>query len=197
MNPPPGDLVRSRVVDEPGEALRDALDRRLTGYIRFEPQDAVLLDEGTTGIVTVENGVPRLAYERETGRGGAEGLARFARPGPYRVALFSVVPERLREVHEEHGDRRSVPPALPAERLAGDTDLAERTRAVAPPALVDDTDVNSHGAVAAFLDDRERIEAIRERAREEASVRAVEWGLEGLLADDGRPGAADRPADPP
>jgi len=38
-------------------------------------------------------------------------------------------------------------------------------------------------AVEAFLADEQKVEAIRERAREEAAERAEEWGFEDLAED--------------
>jgi hypothetical protein len=178
MRIPRGDLLRSRVVDDPGTTLSTALDRRLTGYAVFEPQDAVLLDDDTRGVVTFEDGVPTLAYCTDTDRGGAEALGDVAGPGPYSVDLYELDRAALAEAHE--ADDLRVPPGLPAERLTDDRDLVTRTREAAPDDRLgaDDTD-----AVAAFLDDEEGIEAIRERAREEARARAAEWGLTDALDD--------------
>jgi hypothetical protein len=75
---------------------------------------------------------------------------------------------------------------MPAERLAGDPDLAARTRAKAPDDRVrespggdsDSDEVAQQSAVEAFLEDEGKIEAIREQAREEARERAAEWGLD-------------------
>jgi len=73
-----------------------------------------------------------------------------------------------------------VPPGMPAERLAGDPALADSTRRAAPadwPTVPGGEAGEDHGAVEAFLEDEEKIAAIREQAREEARQRAVEWGL--------------------
>jgi len=176
MKIPRGELIRSRVVDDPGAALATALDRRLTGYVVFEPQDAVLLGDETRGVVTFEDGVPVLAYCTETDRGGADALADVAGPGPYSVELYELDGAALAEAHE--ADDLRVSPGLPAERLGADRDLVTRTREAAPDDRLgnDDTD-----AVEAFLDDEAQIEAIRERAREEARTRAEEWGLADAL----------------
>jgi hypothetical protein len=178
MRIPRGDLLRSRVVDDPGTTLSTALDRRLTGYAVFEPQDAVLLGDDTRGVVTFEDGVPTLAYCTDTDRGGAEALGDVAGPGPYSVDLYELDRAALSEAHE--ADDLRVPPGLPAERLTDDRALVTRTREAAPDDRLgaDDTD-----AVTAFLDDEEGIEAIRERAREEARARAAEWGLTDALDD--------------
>lgn len=175
---PRGDLVRSRVVDDPGETLSTALECELTGYAVFEPQDAVLLGDETRGVVTFEDGVPVLAYCTDTDRGGADALADVAGPGPYGVELYELDRAALAAAHEAEDLR--VSPGLPAERLAADRDLVTRTREAAPADRLgtDDTD-----AVEAFLADESQIEAIRERAREEARARAEEWGLTDALDD--------------
>ncbi|MFC6731761.1 hypothetical protein [Haladaptatus sp. DYSN1] len=75
----------------------------------------------------------------------------------------------------------TVPPELPADRLAGDPDLAARTREAAPSDRRDsaaDPAERELGAVEAFLADDEKIEAIQRQAREEAATRAQEWGFD-------------------
>jgi hypothetical protein len=178
MRIPRGDLLRSRVVDDPGEALAAALDRELTGYAVLEPQDAVLLGDETRGVVTFEDGVPVLAYCTDTDRGGADALTDVAGPGPYSVELYELDASALAEAHA--ADDLRVSPGLPAERLGTDRDLVTRTRDAAPDDRLgtDDTD-----AVEAFLADESQIEAIREQAREEARARAEEWDLADALDD--------------
>jgi hypothetical protein len=178
MKLPRGDLLRSRVVDDPGEALAAALDRRLTGYAILEPQDALLLGDETRGVLTFEDGVPVLAYCTDTERGGADALADVAGPGPYSVEIYEIDSSALAEAHE--ADDLRVSPGLPAERLGNDRTLVTRTRDAAPDDRLgaDDTD-----AVEAFLADESQIEAIREQAREEARARAEEWGLADALDD--------------
>lgn len=178
MRIPRGDLIRSRVVDDPGETLSTALERGVTGYAVFEPQDAVLLGDETHGVVTFEDGVPVLAYCTDTDRGGADALADVAGPGPYSVELYELDRAALADAHE--ADDLRVSPGLPAERLTTDRELVTRTRDAAPDSRLgaDDTD-----AVEAFLADESQIEAIRERAREEARARAEEWGLTDALDD--------------
>jgi len=197
MKIPRGELVRSRVVSDPAVALEAALDRELTGYAVLEPQDALLLDRGTTGVITFEDGVPVLAYDVESDGGGPDALADLAVPGPYRVELYELEPADLAEAHDT--PELSVPPGTPAERLAGDPELADRTREVAPEDRLRDDDPAS--PVEAFLADEEKIAAIREQAREEATQKAEEWGLDDQLADaaespetalDGDPGVAGR-----
>lgn len=182
MRLPRGQLVRSRVVAEPATLLADALDRALTGYARLQPQDAVLLDAEGAGVLTFRDGVPVLAYHDGTGRGGAEALADLAGAGPFAAELHRLAPADLAAAHDL-ADLR-VPPGVPAERLAGDPDLADRTRAVAPDHR-DDADPTD--PVVAFLEDDRKVAAIRERAREEAEHRAAEWGLDEALGRDDRP----------
>jgi hypothetical protein len=208
MRLPDGRLVRSRVVTDPRTALVDALDRETTGYAVLEPQGSLLLDGDGHGIVTFERGVPVVAYHTGTERGGPPALADLATEGPYRLELFAVDPGALERVHVRDSFR--VPPGMAAERLVGDSTLAERTREAASPApggtgvdddagrsrdsrvqsgdaptdvgrgepdAGDDTADRQVGAVEAFLDDEEKVAAIREEAREEAEARAEEWGF--------------------
>jgi len=184
MRLPRGQLVRSRVVGDPATALATALDRDLTGYVVFEPGDALLLDADGRGVLTFEDGVPVLAYHTGTDAGGSEAIADFAVPGPYSVEAFELDPAALADLHDTPALR--VPPGLPAERLAGDPALADRTRDVAPDDRVGTND-DASSPVAAFLDDEEKVAAIREQARTEARNRAEEWGLTDALADS--PGA--------
>ncbi|WP_135852017.1 hypothetical protein [Halorussus salinus] len=194
---PDGTLVRSRVESNPAAPLAAALDRELTGYAVFEPQDALLLDAEGSGVVAFEEGVPRFAYHTGTGRGGPAALADLAVPGPYDVALRETEEVPVAFASADRADVR-VPPGQVAERLAGDPDLAERTREVAPPTRdAPDGDSGEAGdrsdegsadagdaspsAVEEFLEDEEKIDAIQRRAREEARERASEWGLDGEL----------------
>ncbi|MFB6075150.1 MAG: hypothetical protein ABEJ89_09065 [Haloarculaceae archaeon] len=186
MKLPEGRLLRAKVVDDPRDALAVALDREVTGYAVLEPQETLLLDAGGRGVLTFRAGVPVLAYDAGTDRGGPAALAALAAPGPYRVELYAADREELAPLHEARDLR--VPPGMPAERLAGDPALAASTRRAAPDDLpsVDavetaadgDDPAPDRGAVEAFLADEEKIAAIRERAREEAERRAAEWGLE-------------------
>lgn len=186
MDLPGGDLVRSRVVTDPGTVLTDALDCRLSGYAVLEPQGSLLLDGDGRGVLTFAEGVPVLAHYTGTGRGGPAALADLAVPGPYRCDLVSLPSTALADLHDRRDDR--VPPGMPAERLAADESLATRTRRRAPAerttdTAADDTDP-ADDAVAAFLDDEERIAAIREQARTEARKRAAEWGIEDLCSEE-------------
>ncbi|MFC4358537.1 hypothetical protein ACFO0N_11355 [Halobium salinum] len=189
MRLPRGDLLRSHVVDDPAGPLRTALDRQLSGYAVFEPSDALLLGARERGVLTFEAGVPTLAYEAASDRGGPDAIAEFAHPGPYRVELYELPASSLAAAHEATDLR--VPPATPATELADDPALAERTREVAPPERVDDDGDDEASALEAFLEDEEKISAIREQARDEAEQRAAEWGLTGELAGDGEPTAGD------
>ncbi|WP_240137456.1 hypothetical protein [Salinigranum salinum] len=192
MNVPRGRLVHSRIVDDPGTVLRSALDRSLTGYAVVEPQDALLFDDGARGVVTFEDGVPVLVYDATTDRGGPDALADLAGPGPYSVELYELPAEDLAAAHDTPALR--VPPDMPAERLAGDATLADRTREAAPDSrLADDEPTGS--AVEAFLADEAKIEAIRAQARDEAQRRAEEWGLTGALVDDSAGASAQADAD--
>ncbi|MFC5277287.1 hypothetical protein ACFPM1_00700 [Halorubrum rubrum] len=183
---PRGDLLRSRVVSDVGTTLSTALDRELTGYATVVPQETLLLAGDARGVLTFEAGVPVLAYNTVTDSGGPDALAELAVPGPYRVELYAVAAEALRAAHAAEALR--VPPAAAATELADDPDLAERTRESAPDDRLADGDGEEADAVAAFLADDDRIEAIREQARAEARERADEWGLDGALADDGDAG---------
>lgn len=179
MRIPRGALLRSRVVDDPGDVLETVLDERLTGYVVFEPQDALLLGEATRGVVTFEDGIPVLAYDTERDCGGRDGLDGFAVIGPNRVTVHAVDAGALADAHETVEFR--VPPGEPARVLAGDERLAERTTAAAPESRR--TEGRDQSSVEAFLADAEAIEAIRSEAREEARARAEEWGLDDVLTD--------------
>jgi len=174
---PRGDLIHSRVVEGPGEALRTALSRELTGYLVLEPSDRLLLADGARGVITVEDGVPVVAYA-DDGAGGAAALASLSTPGPCRADCYALDADALDGVHDAEDLR--VPPDAPARELADDGALAERTRERAPPERRGEA---SHDAVAAFLADEERVAALREDARAEARSRAAEWGLEDQLVD--------------
>ena len=179
---PEGALVRSRVETDPAVPLATALERELTGYAVFEPQDALLLDADGAGVLVLQDGVPRFAFHLAAGTNGPTALADFAAPGPFEVELRAAAADDLAGF--ERPDRR-VPPGMAADRLAGDPGLAERTRDAAPPEWCDDAEGGyedgSLDAVEAFLDDEEKIAAIRDRAREEAKERAERWGLNGEL----------------
>jgi hypothetical protein len=175
---PRGTLVRSNVVSDPGAVLSTVLDREMTGYVLLEPHDAVLLGAETRGVITFEEGVPVLAYEAESDTGGAAALGALAVPGPYSADLFELPSAELTAAHDVGA--LQIPPPMPADRLAGDPDLAARTRETAPADRVDDP-AGGDDPVAAFLADEETIAAIRQQARDEARQRAAEWGLDDHL----------------
>ena len=178
---PRGDLLRSRVVSDVGTTLARALDRELTGYATLVPQETLLLEGDARGVVTFADGVPVLAYNTVSDNGGPDALAELAVPGPYRVELYAVDDGALDAAHEE--DALRVAPGAAATELADDQDLADRTRDEAPDERLDAGRDDDGDAVAAFLEDDERIEAIREQARSEAAERAAEWGLGDALAE--------------
>ncbi|MCT9095642.1 hypothetical protein [Haloarchaeobius sp. HME9146] len=179
MRLPRGTIVRSRVVQSPATALAAALDDAVTGYLVLEPQDALLLGDDGSGVITLASGVPVLAYHVGTDRGGAEALADLAAPGPYSVELYAVDDGALDAAHEATSLR--VPPGLPADRLAADPDLATRTREAAPADRREERVEEDEDPLAAFLADEERIAAIQEEAEKEAARRAEEWGLADAL----------------
>lgn len=192
-----GRLVHARVVSDLGVVLERALDDSITGVGTVEPQDALLLDADGRGELAFDDGVPVAARHTETGRTGREALAELSVPGPCRVELYEA--RSLPAFADDAG--ASVPPALPAELLASDPELANRVRSVASERGAGggpDAD-----ALDAFLEDEERIAAIQREARREAAARAKEWGLEDALADDAgerpvaeAPGDASGPAGP-
>ncbi|WP_424000184.1 hypothetical protein ACOZ4I_12965 [Haloarcula salina] len=181
MKLPRGSLRKSRVVTDPRDVLADVLDRGLTGYAVFESQETLLLDAEGRGVVTFADGVPVLAYHTGTDRGGPPALADLAVPGPYHVSLYSLDAADLEPAHR--ADDLRVPPGMPAERVAGDPALADSTRRAAPSDRRDaverdgstDDAGDAQSAVEAFLDDTEKIEAIKDQARAEARERAAEW----------------------
>ena len=181
---PRGSLLHSRVVADVGETLEAVLDRELTGYATLVPQETLLSASEARGVLTFESGVPVLAYNTATDRGGPSALASIAVPGPYRVELYAVPRTELAAAHAVTA--LQVPPGAPATELADDPALAARTRGAAPVDRTSDENGGDDGdAVAAFLADDDRIAAIREQAREEARERAAAWGLDEALASPG------------
>ncbi|MFB6268662.1 MAG: hypothetical protein ABEH83_01875 [Halobacterium sp.] len=175
------DLTFARVVDDAAAALDLLLDRGLTGYAVFTPQDALLLDADGEGVVAFEDGVPTHVRHTGTDRGGAAALADLATTGPLRVECYGDTDGPVPETGEY-----AVAPGTAAERLAGDDDLAARTRSAADDASVTaPVDATEGGdasldAVEEFLADESKVEAIQERAREEARQRAEEWGFDDV-----------------
>jgi hypothetical protein len=182
MRLPRGDLVRSRTATAPDAALAWALDAAHTGYLVLEPADAVLGNGDDACVLTLADGVPRLAYHTGTERGGPPALADVAGAGPYSVDCYAVEWTALEDVPDT--DALTVAPDAPADQLAGDPALAERTRASAPDGWTDEP-ASPADPVEAFLADEERLDAIRDRAREEARRKAREWDLADALVDGG------------
>ena len=175
---PRGSLVRSRVAPGTGTVLERALEGRLTGYAVLTPQSALLLGDDDAGVLTFADGVPVVAYHTGSDAVGREALAGFPTAGPCRADCYALGADHLAAVHDTPALR--VPPGLPADRLAGDPALAERTRERAPADRRTGDD-GSGDALAAFLADEERVERLREEARAEAERRAAEWELTGEL----------------
>ncbi|MFP4218162.1 MAG: hypothetical protein ACLFR6_04910 [Salinarchaeum sp.] len=176
-----GQLLQSRVIENFGRMLEMALEDRLTGYVRIESGDALVLDTGERGVITFEDGVPMVAYHAGRDVAGERALATLSTLGPFRVDVYALESARLATIHADRA--LSIPPGRPAERLAGDPGLARRTRAAAPEDRLEATRRDDDDALAAFLADEERIEAIREQAREEAERRAAAWGFTDALEE--------------
>lgn len=169
---PDGELLRSRVVVDLSAALEDALDRRLDGYAVISPRGAMLEEEGR-GILTFEDGVPTLAYHAGTDRGGSSALADIG-AGPYRVELYRLAAEDLDVPHAVETLR--VPPGMAAERLAGDSELAARTRR-----LAGDRGGSEPDALESFLENEVAVAELKNGARAEARRRAEEWGFDDAV----------------
>ncbi len=177
MKLPRGQLVRQRVVTDVGTVLSTALESELTGYARLESQDALLLDADGTGILTFEDGIPVVAYHTGTDSAGADALADIAVAGPSRLELYELDSEALARVHDN--EQLQLSPELPAKRIAGDPELAERTLAATPDKHTVEVEgsATEDSAVEAFLDDETKIASIQERARDQARERAEKWGF--------------------
>ncbi|MFB6193906.1 MAG: hypothetical protein ABEI75_02470 [Halobaculum sp.] len=175
---PRGNLVSARTVGDIAEPLWTALDRELTGYLVIEPARSILLDDRSRAVVTFSDGVPVLAYETSGDVGGPDALAAVAEETPARAELYRLADDTLAPFHERRDCR--VAPDAPALELAADHALADRTRAAAPAR----DDPAGESAAAAFLDDEDRVAAIRADARAQARERAEEWGLTDQLVDD-------------
>lgn len=177
MNLPQGQLLRQRVLNSTETVLTGALDRGLTGYVRLEPQETLLLSSERAGVITFTDGVPVAAYHTDPNAAGADALTEIASSGPYRVELYALEESALGRIHESESVR--VPPAMPAQILSGDQPLIDRTRERAPSERVESEPDDQSGleAVEAFLEDEGRIETIRSRAQSEAESRADDWNL--------------------
>lgn len=176
MKLPQGLLRRRRVVTDLATPLSRVLDDELTGYVRLRSQDALLLDGEGEGVVTFDRGVPVLTYHTGTDTGGSDALADIAVAGPYRVELYELDRDALVDTHE--APELVVEPGAPAEQLAGDIELARRTRERAPEDRNGHNGTSDRDAVEAFLDDEDRIAELQEAARQEARSRADDWGFD-------------------
>jgi len=181
---PRGDLVGARVAADFAAPLASALADELTGYLRLEPGDALLGVGGSEAVITLESGVPVLAYDAGDDADGPAALAALAGTTPVRVERYRLPADALDPLHDPGTDGTEpfrVAPGAPARELAGDDALAERTREAAPADRR--AAGGDHDALAAFLADEERVEAVRREARAEARARADEWGLGDQLAE--------------
>jgi hypothetical protein len=212
MTLPEGRLLRSRVVEDPATALAGILDRELTGYAVLEPQDTLLLDADDAGVIRFRAGVAVAAYHGGTDRGGPAALGDLAVPGPYSVELYAVdrpstavaserrippgmaaerlagdpeLADRVRKAARERGPSTaseapgSDPGASPdpgQSDPAGESGASEGSHDPAPEPA---------DAVRAFLDDEEKVAALKQQARKQARDRAAEWGIEDQLTDAG------------
>lgn len=180
---PPGDLVSSRVVSELSSLLGQVLDRERTGYLILDPQDTLLLDGNVRGVITVEDGIPVLAYEISADRTGTAALARLADPGPYQVECYATTETDLEPLHDaDDTESFRIPPGAAAEELARDADLADRTREHASGHRFEES--ADGDPLSAFLSDTERIESIQAEARAEAKRRADQWDFTADLVDE-------------
>jgi hypothetical protein len=189
MNLPEGRTYTPGASTDLREPLDEALESAMTGYLRIT-SDGLLLDEGGATVLTFEAGVPVAATHTERDTTGADALVDAAVEGVYWYELGKIPAEELPEFHDS--DRARIPPVLPAEQFAGDSDLVARTRDVAPESRLQEpaTDEPGLAAVESFLEDADAISTIRDRARSEAHERADQWGFDTVEADD--PGSAGR-----
>lgn len=210
MTLPEGRLLRSRVVEDPATALAGALDRELTGYAVLEPQDTLLLDADGAGVIRFRSGVAVAAYHGGSDRGGPAALGDLAVPGPYSVELYAVdgdgsvtaaserrippgmaaerlagdpgLADRVREAARERGvsDGTEATGSDPATQSgSGRTDPGDESGSGDGD---HDAGSESADAVRAFLDDEEKVAALKEQARKQARDRAAEWGIEDQLS---------------
>ncbi len=174
-----GRLLQSRVIDEFETILETVLQEQITGYVRVEPGKTLILDAEERGVITFTDGIPMAAYHAGVDVAGDQALSKLSTLGPFRVELYAVSESRLTAIHNDHS--LLVPPGRPAERLAGDPQLAERTRAMAPEQRLEQARQESEDALTAFLEDQSRIKELREQAQTEAKRRAKQWGLDSEL----------------
>ncbi|WP_182021554.1 hypothetical protein [Haloquadratum walsbyi] len=176
---PTGDLCRSRTDADIAETLISALNRSLTGYVVFEPQQSILAGEDDRAVITFEQGVPMAAYHTDNDVVGSEAIDALSDSGTPHVDVHTLPAAALMSIHRDVTDTFAVAPTAPARHLTNDATLVERTRNVAPQTRVDGTDTQT--AVEAFLADTDRIESIKQEARAEAAARAAEWGFTDQL----------------
>ncbi|PSQ06758.1 hypothetical protein BRC97_05645 [Halobacteriales archaeon QS_6_71_20] len=182
-----GELVRARVATAFADPLAAALDDGLSGYLRVEPGEALLGGDGAAAVITLDDGVPVLAYDGSGDADGPAALAALSGAEPARVESYRLPDRALASLHGADADDADpvapfrVAPDAPARELADADALAARTREAAD----DDRrrPGGDHGALAAFLADEERVEAVRAEARAEAEARAAEWGLTDHLEE--------------
>jgi len=176
---PEGELCRSRTDADIGETLAGVLDRELTGYVVFEPQGSILFGNDERAVLTFEAGVPVLAYHSASDAGGHDALDALT-GDLFHAEVYELAADALTAAHQVEELR--VSPTAPADVLADDGALVDRTRDVAPEDRL--ADAAGTSAVEAFLADADRIDAIRDEARAEAQARAAEWGLADQLDDE-------------
>ncbi|MDQ2053095.1 MULTISPECIES: hypothetical protein [Halobellus] len=169
---PEGELCRSRTDADIGETLAGVLDRELTGYVVFEPQGSILFGNDERAVLTFEAGVPVLAYHSASDAGGRAALDALT-GDLFHAEVYELAADALAAAHRVEELR--VAPSAPADVLADDETLVDRTRDAAPEDRL--ADAAGASAVEAFLADADRIDAIRDEARAEAQARAAEWGL--------------------
>lgn len=176
MSRPEGQTRFDRVVMTLEAPLREALETELRGYGEIVPQAGLLGNEAGHCVLWFDGGVPVGATHTATGHTDSAAIADIAETGPYRVRLV----ETADRTEIRNGD---LSPAVPAEEVLGDAELARRTRELATPEepAASGTELD---AVEAFLADEEKIEAIQQRAAMEARKRAEEWGFGGTASED-------------
>lgn len=181
MNVPSGNLLQARVVQTPAPLLADALDRELTGYLRIAAGETLLLEGYGRAVITLVDGVPRAAYHTGKDVAGNRAIETIPELGPYHVELYRTDQSVLKPVHTDTAVQ--IPPGRPAERLAEDPTLAERTRTAASPDHLEQARHTDEDRLAAFLEDEKHIQQIKQEARQQAQTRAEEWGLTGELTE--------------
>ncbi|MDZ7745335.1 MAG: hypothetical protein U5K28_01940 [Halobacteriales archaeon] len=168
MTIPAGTLIASRVVGSLATPLETCFETRHTGYLRVV--SGVPVADTDPVVVTFDNGVPTAAVVPDGEPTGPRALAALPETGPFRVERIRTTAAVLDALHDRPACR--IDAGRLAER-ADAADLAARIRERAP----DDAD----DPVGGFLDDAERIAALKREARAEATAQADEWGLTDQL----------------